>query len=172
MTIDLNESGDTPAPFSDKETIERQFEDEIERGDVIIAKKDYNSVLGYGVIISDAKHIESDSGTKSVRYVHCIQQGIWSIPGCETTSCLKNITRYTGYIAKLKDTFSETKIIPEFTIYTRIDFLNDVYNFDSLQYYDIVNLITTKHNIILQGAPGVGKSYIAQKLACSIDGCS
>lgn len=39
MTIDLNESGDTPAPFSDKETIERQFEDEIERGDVIIAKK-------------------------------------------------------------------------------------------------------------------------------------
>lgn len=89
MTIDLNESGDTPAPFSDKETIERQFEDEIERGDVIIAKKDYNSVLGYGVIISDAKHIESDSGTKSVRYVHWIQQGIWSIPGCETTSCLK-----------------------------------------------------------------------------------
>ena len=170
MTIDLNESGDTPAPFSDKETIERQFEDEIERGDVIIAKKDYNSVFGYGVIISDAKHIESDSGTKSVRYVHWIQQGIWSIPGCETTSCLKNITRYTGYIAKLKDTFSETKIIPEFTIYTRIDFLNDVYNFDSLQYYDIVNLITTKHNIILQGAPGVGKSYIAQKLACSIVG--
>ena len=55
------------------------------------------------------------------------------------------------------------------TPYTEIDFFNEVF-FDKGNYDDIVALLTRKKNIILQGAPGVGKSYMAKRLAYSIIG--
>jgi len=51
--------------------------------------------------------------------------------------------------------------------YTKTDFLKDVY-MDSEKHDDIVALLLRKNNIILQGAPGVGKSYMAKRLAYSI----
>lgn len=53
--------------------------------------------------------------------------------------------------------------------YTKEDFLNDV--FISEENYDMLcNLLEYKKNIILQGAPGVGKTYAAKRLAYSILG--
>lgn len=53
--------------------------------------------------------------------------------------------------------------------YTKADFLRDV--FLSEQRYDIlVSLLRHKKNIILQGAPGVGKAYAAKRLAYSMMG--
>lgn len=48
--------------------------------------------------------------------------------------------------------------------YTKDDFMNEVY-FDKKDYDALQHIISKKMNIILQGAPGVGKTYIAQKLA-------
>lgn len=48
-------------------------------------------------------------------------------------------------------------------------FLNDVY-LSKEQYGDLKNLLLNKKNIILQGAPGVGKTFAAKKLAYSIMG--
>ena len=53
--------------------------------------------------------------------------------------------------------------------YDKSKFLFEVY-FDSDKYDDIVALLERKKNIILQGAPGVGKSYMAKRLAYSIIG--
>jgi len=53
--------------------------------------------------------------------------------------------------------------------YTEADFLNDIYM--KPQKYELLKtLLLEKKNIILQGAPGVGKSYLAQKLVYSIMG--
>lgn len=49
------------------------------------------------------------------------------------------------------------------------DFLNEVY-ITKENYNDIVNLIKRKKNIILQGAPGVGKTFMAKRLAYSLMG--
>lgn len=58
---------------------------------------------------------------------------------------------------------------PEAEEYTKKDFLNDV--FISEKEYDILStLLKRKKNIILQGAPGVGKTYAAKRLAYSILG--
>jgi len=54
--------------------------------------------------------------------------------------------------------------------YSKEDFLQDVV-FLEKNYNQLVNLIKRKKNIILQGPPGVGKSFIAKKLAYSIMGC-
>ncbi len=53
--------------------------------------------------------------------------------------------------------------------YTKDDLIADVFIEES-QYDTLVSLIKSKKNIILQGPPGVGKTYLAKKLAYSIIG--
>lgn len=53
--------------------------------------------------------------------------------------------------------------------YTKKDFLSDVF-MTSEDYDDLKDLLEYKKNIILQGAPGVGKTYAAKRLAYSIMG--
>ena len=53
--------------------------------------------------------------------------------------------------------------------YGKEDFLNDVFMSEE-DYTTLCSLIKHKKNMILQGAPGVGKTYAAKKLAYSIMG--
>lgn len=53
--------------------------------------------------------------------------------------------------------------------YVKTDFLKEVFVDDKF-YESMVNLLENNKNIILQGAPGVGKTFIAEKLAHSILG--
>ena len=54
-------------------------------------------------------------------------------------------------------------------IYNEDNFLNDVF-IDKEQYTRLKSLLLTKNNILLQGAPGVGKTFSAKRLAYSIIG--
>lgn len=53
--------------------------------------------------------------------------------------------------------------------YTKNDFLNEVFISEE-KYNTIINLLNRKKNIIFQGSPGVGKTFMAKKLAYSIIG--
>lgn len=55
-------------------------------------------------------------------------------------------------------------------LYTKDDFLSEVY-MSSENYDTLSELLKVKKNVILQGAPGVGKTYTAKRLAYSIMGC-
>jgi 5-methylcytosine-specific restriction protein B len=57
----------------------------------------------------------------------------------------------------------------ENTIYSDEDFLNDVY-MDMHQLQTLKSLLNRKKNLILQGAPGVGKTFAAIRLAYAIMG--
>ncbi len=73
----------------------------------------------------------------------------------------------------IMDLIREENPLPENTeqldSYTREDFLSEVYmtgdNYDTLR-----NILMKKQNIILQGAPGVGKTFAAKRLAYSVMG--
>lgn len=54
--------------------------------------------------------------------------------------------------------------------YNEEKFLSEVY-MDKDKYISLVSLLEHKKNIILQGAPGVGKTFAAKRLAYSIIGC-
>jgi hypothetical protein len=53
--------------------------------------------------------------------------------------------------------------------YDKIDFLNEVYMTEK-RYDKLLSVLKNKKNIILQGAPGVGKTYSAKRLAYSMIG--
>lgn len=53
--------------------------------------------------------------------------------------------------------------------YTKDDFLSEVYMTEE-SYDTLVTLLKNKRNLILQGAPGVGKTYTAKRLAYSMMG--
>jgi len=55
------------------------------------------------------------------------------------------------------------------TVYSEADFLNEVY-MSQEQYATLKGLLLRKKNIILQGPPGVGKTFVAQRLAFSVIG--
>lgn len=60
----------------------------------------------------------------------------------------------------------ETALAPT---YTKRDFLNDVY-MPEADYDRLVNVLRRKKNLVLQGAPGVGKTFAAKRLAWSMMG--
>ncbi len=53
--------------------------------------------------------------------------------------------------------------------YTKVDFLDEVYMNEN-RYDTLVAVLRNKKNIILQGAPGVGKTFAAKRLAYSVMG--
>ena len=59
---------------------------------------------------------------------------------------------------------------PTCSAYTEADFLAEVY-LSSADYQKLREMLLRKKNIILQGAPGVGKTFSARRLAWSIMGC-
>ena len=68
-----------------------------------------------------------------------------------------------------KDNELEENMSKEYENYTKSDFLNEVF-VDENFYEKLKQVILYKKNIILQGAPGVGKTFLAQRFAFSIIG--
>lgn len=54
-------------------------------------------------------------------------------------------------------------------VYTKEDFMNEAY-IPEEKYDQMVSRLARKKNIIMQGAPGVGKSFLAKRLAYSLIG--
>ena len=53
--------------------------------------------------------------------------------------------------------------------YTKVEFLNEVYMGEEM-YNTLISVLKNKQNIILQGAPGVGKTFAAKRLAYAMMG--
>ena len=65
-------------------------------------------------------------------------------------------------------TYIDSSIV-EYEKYSKEDFLKEVF-IDEKQYDTISNLLNYKKNIILQGPPGVGKTFVSKRLAYSLMG--
>lgn len=154
-----------------------QFVHEIKPGDIIIAKKGTKSVIGRGIVTSEFIYDETKPAEyRYFHYVNWTHTGEWEHPGKAVTKTLTDITRYTDYVVNLNALFESEENLEGLEVeeesyesYTKEDFLQDVY-MDEERYSELKNLLLTKKNVILQGAPGVGKTYAAKRLAFSIMG--
>lgn len=152
-----------------------QFVHDLKPGDIVFAKKGMHTVIGRGVVESDYSFDPSRPRYKNVRSVRWTDKGEWQHPGQAVMKTLTDITPYTEYIEKLNAMFeSEVEEDIEeqeqkFTPYDEETFLEEVF-MDQDAYETLVELVRTKMNIILQGAPGVGKTFAAKRLAYSMMG--
>lgn len=89
--------------------------------------------------------------------------------------CFVSKFNYPDYVEKLnaliedetgEDAEEEAKTYP---VYSIEDFLDEVY-MSEIEYNRLVSVLKNKKNVILQGAPGVGKTYAAKRLAYSMMG--
>ena len=155
-----------------------QFANEIKPGDIVFVKRGLHKLIGRGVVIGEYQY-RPDPNSDDNEYSHiCLvdwtHNGEWDHPGQAVMKTLTDITSYTDYVEKLNALFAdEVEDVEEVeTTYPPYDvdkFLEEVY-MDIADYNTLVGLIRTKKNVILQGAPGVGKTFAAKRLAYSMMG--
>ena len=155
-----------------------QFANEMKPGDIIFVKKGMHKVVGRGVVLGEYQYrpdLEDDEYEYGhIRSVEWTHKGEWEHPGQAVMKTLTDITSYTDYVEKLHALFvDDTEDVEEVeTTYPPYDvdkFLEEVY-MNITDYHTLTGLIRTKKNVILQGAPGVGKTFAAKRLAYSMMG--
>ena len=155
-----------------------QFANEIKPGDVIFVKRGLKEILGRGVVTGDYVYDPEGGEYPHLRNVSWKRQGSWRSDQQFPMKTLTEITDYPDLLARIDAFFDDgedeesvaiEETLPVFPEYFSEQFLNEVYMPED-RYDAIVGLLKTKKNIILQGTPGVGKTYAAKRLAYSMMG--
>jgi len=176
MKVKMKETYDSSLSYKNAAHATWQFANEMKIGDVVFVKKGMHQLVGRGVVISDYEYdSERDDEYGNIRKVNWTHNGEWPHPGQAVMKTLTDISSYTDYVEKLNALFeddSEDDMEEEektFPPYSSEDFLKEVY-MEEKDYNNLIGILRTKKNIILQGAPGVGKTFAAKRLAYSIMG--
>lgn len=147
-----------------------EFANEMNVGDVVFAKKGLHSIIGRGIVVGGYRYDEQRKEYKNVRSVKWINIGEWTFNYTQALKTLTDITKFIGYIDNLNAMIDgDVDAVKCHEPYTDEDFLREVY-MDSRRLNMLQQLIKTKKNIILQGAPGVGKTFCAKRLAYTLMG--
>ena len=153
-----------------------QFANEMKPGDVVFVKRGLKEIIGRGVVTGDYVYDPDGGEYPHLREVSWKRQGSWRSDQQFPMKTLTDITYDQELVKRIETSFLDsedsvdieeaTAVFPE---YSTENFLKSVY-MDRQQYNAIVGLLKTKKNIIMQGAPGVGKTYAAKRLAYSMMG--
>lgn len=161
-----------------------QFANGMGIGDVVVAVSGTRNILGVGIVQSDYRYQSSD-----VDDFNNIRPVSWTVLMDESVELqtetqfdnktLVDITQHRDMIEQIDglidnealdiDGVRSTADGGDLPVYTRDDFLREVY-MDGRSYDRIVHALERKRNIILMGAPGVGKTFAAKRLAYSMIG--
>lgn len=180
MKAAMKEKIDPSRPYKNAAHATWQFVHDLKPGDIVFVKKGMHQLVGRGVVTSDyffdsSIDVEYSNLRKMNWTDNCLEQPK-DHPGQAVMKTLTDITSYTDYVEKLcalfdKDEDADDDETPEvsYPLYDIDKFLDEVY-MDEDSYNTLVGLVRTKKNVILQGAPGVGKTYAAKRLAYSMMG--
>lgn len=173
MKVKMKELFDDKLSYKNTSHALWQFVNEMKVDDIVFVKSGKHQLVGRGIVTSDYKFdIERPNEYKNIRQVNWTHKGEWSYPGQATKYMLTDITAYGDYVKELAALFageSIEEVEKSYPTYTREDFLSEVYIPED-EYDKLVGILSLKKNIILQGAPGVGKTFIAKRLAFSMMG--
>ena len=153
-----------------------QFAKVMKPGDIVFAKRGRRTIIGRGIVTGEYCFNPNRERYKNTRGVKWTDKGEWEYPEKYASMwTLTDLTPYVELVEKIEALFPEndeaqievktSKIVP----YTEDDFLEEVY-IDKENYYNLVNLLKRKKNLVLTGSPGVGKTFSAMRLAYSIMG--
>jgi 5-methylcytosine-specific restriction protein B len=151
-----------------------QFCHDISPGDVVFVKHGRGRLLGCGVVESDYEFDRSRPEYRHVRRVRWVNEGTWVIPD-DSHMPVKTLTEVTDHQRFLDfalplltppATPSAPVIERPYTINQALDAV-----FVPLDQFEaILAGLARKKNAILQGPPGVGKTFLARRLAYCLVG--
>ena len=143
-----------------------QFGHEMKRGDILIAKKGRNVILGWGTVTGEYAYDPHRPEYRSIRNAE------WqpchrpiNLPFSITT---KTLTLFSDYKQGVREIFrlideNENDSSPP-DPYDITKALDGLFITDK-QFQRILDSIALRKNLILQGPPGVGKTFIAKRIA-------
>jgi hypothetical protein len=148
-----------------------EFVHAIQEGDIIFSKKGNNTILGYGIVEGAYEFDSSRESFKNTRKVRWVRKGKWIIPDGKFVAikALTNITKegFINQIETLVGLKSQVSIPMEIAT-------NPLYSIEQcaadsgFSKEDIevwIRAIHRKGQAIVYGAPGTGKTFIAEKLS-------
>ena len=174
----LQEKRNPNFPFTHPKRMLWQFANEMNPGDIVFAKKGRTEIIGRGIVESDYFFDGESADFPNVRKVKWTHKDKWDSPEMLAMQTLTDLTNYKETVTKISALFNtedvenddnEDGAIVKYPVYTAENFLDEVY-IDENAYEQLVGLLRAKKNVILQGAPGVGKTFIAKRLAYSMMG--
>lgn len=149
-----------------------QFSNEVQIGDKIFAKAGAKTLLGVGEVVSNYEYDDSRNEYKHIRKVKWLKVGKWTIKEKFAIKTLTDITSFENFCNDINKQINEEEALPaesNFQPYKKEDFLSEVFITDE-SYETIKSLLSRKKNLILQGPPGVGKTFAAKRLVYSLLG--
>ena len=176
MKSKMKETFDASLSYKNAAHATWQFVNDMKIGDIVFVKKGMHQLVGRGVVSSDYEY-DADRNDKygNIRKVNWTHKGEWPHPGQAVMKTLTDITSYTDYVEKLNALFEDEsaedveEVSKNYPVYTEDDFLDEVFMTEE-EYSKLVGILKAKKNVILQGAPGVGKTFAAKRLAYSVMG--
>ena len=154
-------------------------------GDIVYVRRSFNEIVGRGVVRSDYRYDEDRSSFRAVRDVEWTHVGSWPLEQRIGRLMLQRLTENTKYtpdqlnaLIGIEDSHSPSSVDERSgnndldeadEHYTSADFLNEVFlRPEDLE--QMLGLLRRKKNLILQGAPGTGKTFAAKRLAYALMG--
>ncbi len=151
-----------------------EFTHKIKIGDLVYAKQGRSRWFGYGRVVSDYIFDEARPIHKHYRKVEWIKTGEWQMnsDGYVTIKTLTNLSQYPDFVLRINalidgKTLSKTSSRP----YDINEALKELF-IAKEEFVQMLDGLSFKKNIILQGPPGVGKTFAAKRLAYSLVGSS
>ena len=154
-------------------------------GDIVYVRRSFNEIVGRGVVRSDYRYDEDRSSFRAVRDVEWTHIGSWPLEQRIGRLMLQRLTENTKYtpdqlnaLIGIEDPRSSSSVDKRLgnndldeadEHYTSTDFLDEVFlSPEDLE--QMLGLLRRKKNLILQGAPGTGKTFAAKRLAYALMG--
>jgi len=170
------ERGQGPWPMNDSLACE-QFCREMKPGDVVFAKKGIKVVLGWGTIKSDYNYDGERQEYRHVRSIawigegpHVVPEGAW-VPN----KTLTDVTNYREFLDFALPLLATSPVLPVVVDrqppYTIDHALSGIF-LPRADFQHILDALARKKNAIVQGPPGVGKTFIARRLAYALIGAA
>ena len=150
-----------------------QFAHEMQVGDVVFAKRGRKKIIGFGLVASTYRHESKRGDFTHVRTIDWKMRGEWNPREKPlVTKTLTEIGKYPRLVADIRralglvdDASDEDADIPEIRPPYRLDDAAHELFLSRSQIEEAYDLLNYKKNLILQGPPGVGKTFIAKRLA-------